>query len=87
MTILDIDCIIPLNLGLKDLDMRSVLRYKWEVYCDTNWRSTESVSLFRRAQGHRKHSDTNSSCIAIQIGGVLRYFFEKWWWLGLLTFL
>ena len=40
----------------------AILRYKWEAYCDRNGRSTESVS-FLRAQGHRKHCDTNKKDI------------------------
>ena len=41
------------------------MRYKWEVYRDTNGRSTDSTSLSSKRRG------TKST--AIQIGGVLRY--------------
>ena len=41
--------------------------YKWEAYCDTNGRSTDSISLSSERRG------TKST--AIQIGGVLQY---KW---------
>ena len=44
-----------------------VLQYKWEAYCDTNGRSTDSISLSLGPRG------TKST--AIQMGGVLRY---KW---------
>ena len=51
------------------IQMGGVLRYKWEPYCDTNGRSTDNISLSleRRSTGST----------AIQIGGVLQYFFEK----------
>ena len=42
-----------------------VLQYKWEVYCDTNGRSTDNISLSSECRG------TEST--AIQIGGVLQY--------------
>ena len=45
-----------------------VLRYKWEAYCNTNGRSTDSVSLSSERRG------TGST--AIQIGGVLQYKLE-----------
>ena len=51
------------------IQMGDVLQYKWEAYCDTNGRSTDSVSLSSERRG------TKST--AIQMGGVLQYFFEK----------
>ena len=47
--------------------MRGVLQYKWEAYCDTNGRSTDSLSLSLEPRG------TKST--AVQMGSVLRY---KW---------
>ena len=49
------------------IQMGGVLQYKWEAYCDTNGRSTDSLSLSLEPRG------TEST--AIQVGGVLRY---KW---------
>ena len=48
--------------------MGGVLQYKWELYCDTNRRSTDSISL------SSEHRGTKSP--AIQIGGVLQYKLE-----------
>ena len=48
------------------IQMRSVSQYKWEAYCDTSGRSTDSISL------SLEHRATKST--AIQMGGVLRYF-------------
>ena len=45
-----------------------ILQYKWEAYCDTNGRSTDSVSL---SSGRRGTEST-----AIEIGGVLQYKLE-----------
>ena len=47
------------------IQMGGVLQYKWEAYCDTNGRSTDSTSLSSECRG------TKST--AIQIGGVLQY--------------
>ena len=44
---------------------RGVLQYKWDAYCDTNGRSTNSIFL------SSERRDTEST--AIQIGGVLQY--------------
>ena len=52
------------------IQMGGVLRYKWEANCDTNGRSTESVSLSSELRG------TEST--AIQIGGVLQYKLEAY---------
>ena len=49
------------------IQMGGVLQYKWHAYCDTNGRSTDSISLSLEPRG------TKST--AIQMGGVLRY---KW---------
>ena len=56
--------------------MGGVLQYKWEAYCDTNGRSTDSISLSLEPRG------TKSA--ALQIGGVYykfkvysNTFFEK----------
>ena len=49
------------------IQMGGVLQYKWEVYCDTNGRSTDNISLSSERRG------TKST--AVQIGGVLQY---KW---------
>ena len=45
-----------------------VLQYKWGAYCDTNGRSTDSISLSSERRGTRSP--------AIQIGGVLQYRLE-----------
>ena len=50
------------------IQMGGVLQYKWEAYCDTNGRSTDSLSLSLEPRG------TKST--AIQMGGVLRYEWE-----------
>ena len=50
------------------IQMQGVLQYKWEAYCDTNGRSTDSISLYSERKG------TKST--AIQIGGVLQYKLE-----------
>ena len=50
------------------IQMGGVLRYKWEAYCVTNRRSTDSISLSSERRG------TESA--AIQIGGVLQYKLE-----------
>ena len=47
--------------------LKSTAILKWEAYCDTNGRSTDSISLSLDPRG------TKST--AIQIGGVLQY---KW---------
>ena len=49
------------------MQMGGVLQYKWEARCDTNGRSTDSVSISLAPRG------TKST--AILIGGVLQY---KW---------
>ena len=49
------------------IHMGGVLQYKWEAYCDTNGRSTDSTSLSLEPRGTKG--------TAIQIGGVLQY---KW---------
>ena len=49
------------------IQMGGILQYKWEACCDTNGRSTGSISLSLEPRG------TKST--AIQIGGVLQY---KW---------
>ena len=49
------------------IQMGGVLQYKWEAYCDTNGRSTDSISLSSERRGTRS--------TAVQIGGVLQY---KW---------
>ena len=46
------------------LQMGGEVRYKWEAYCDTNGRSTDTISLSSERRG------TEST--AIQIGGVLQ---------------
>ena len=48
--------------------MGGLLQYKWEAYCDTNGRSTDSIPLSSERMG------TKST--AIQIGGVLQYKLE-----------
>ena len=57
------------------IQMGSVLQYKWEAYCDTNGRSTDSISL--SSEGRVTEST------AIQIGGVLQYklevYFDTFW--------
>ena len=58
------------------IQMGGVLRYKWEAYCDTNGRSTDSIP-FPQSVGHQTYCNTNWRRTAIQIRGVLRYFFEK----------
>ena len=50
------------------IQMGGVLQYIWEAYCDTNGRSTDSISLSSERRG------TKST--AIQIGGALQYKFE-----------
>ena len=50
------------------IQMGGVLQYKWEAYCDTNGRSTDSISLSSERRG--------SESTAIQIGGVLQYKLE-----------
>ena len=52
------------------IQMGGVLRYKWEAYCDTNGRSTDSISFSSKRRG------TKST--AIQIGGVLQYKWEAY---------
>ena len=52
------------------IQMGGVLRYKWEAYCDTNGRSTDSISLSSKRRG------TKST--AVQIGGVLQYKWEAY---------
>ena len=47
-----------------------VLRYEWEAYCDTNGRSTESLSLSSERRGPKS--------TAIQNGGVLTYKLEAY---------
>ena len=59
------------------IQMGGVLQYKWEPYRDTNGRSTDSSSLSSEPRGAESTSIQNWRRIAIQIGGVLRYFFEK----------
>ena len=49
------------------IQMGGVLQYKWEACCDTNGKSTDSISLSLENRG------TGST--AIQMGGVLQY---KW---------
>ena len=49
------------------IQMGSVLQYKWEAYCDTNGRRTDSISLSLQPPGIKS--------TAMQIGGVLQY---KW---------
>ena len=49
------------------IQIGGVLQYKWEAYCDTNERSTDSISLSSERRG------TKST--AVRIGGVLQY---KW---------
>ena len=48
--------------------MGGVLQYKWEAYCDTNGRSTDSISLSLERRG--------TEITAIQIRGVLQYEWE-----------
>ena len=52
------------------IQMGGVLQYKWEAYCDTNGRSTDSISLFSERRG------TKST--AVQMGGVLQYKWEAY---------
>ena len=49
--------------------MGGVLRYKWEAYYDTNGRSTANISLSSESGGIES--------TAIQIEGIVRYFFES----------
>ena len=63
---------MPVTTATKSIAIQTggvLLRYKSEAYCDTNGRSTDSISLSSERRG------TEST--AIQIGGVLRCFFEK----------
>ena len=62
----------------------TVLRYKWEAYCDTNGTCTAiqmggllKVLPFPERSGHRNYCITNWRLIATQIGGVLRYFLRS----------
>ena len=48
-------------------------RYKWEAYCDTNGRDTESISFSFELRGSESIAIHNWRCIAMQIGRVLRY--------------
>ena len=50
------------------IQMGGVLQYKWEAYCDTNGKSTDSVSLSSERIG------TQSTAILIR--GVLQYRLE-----------
>ena len=50
------------------IQMGGVLRYKWEAYCDTNGRSTDSISLSSKCRGIK----------TVQIGGVLQYKLEAY---------
>ena len=55
------------------IQVGGVLQYKWEAYCDTNGRSTDSISLFFQSVGTPKglqykleaYCKTNWRCIAI----------------------
>ena len=54
------------------IQMGGVLRYKWEAYCDTNGRSTDSISLTLEPRGTKAlrykweaYCDTNGRRIAI----------------------
>ena len=58
------------------IQMGGVLHYKWEAYCDTMGGSTDSTSLSLEPRGP-KYCNTNGRLIAIQMGGVLRYFFRE----------
>ena len=53
-----------------------VWQYKWEAYCDTNGRSTDRFP-FPQSVGHQKYCNRIWRRTAIEIGGVLRYLFEK----------
>ena len=46
------------------IQMGGVLQYKWKAYCDTNGRSTDSISLSSQRRG--------TQTTAIQMGGVLQ---------------
>ena len=55
------------------IQMGGVLQYKWEAYCDTNRRSSESISLSLEPRGTNlkvlqykleAYCDTNGRCIA-----------------------
>ena len=59
---------IPMTTTTKNLP--KVLRHEWEVYCNTNGRSTDSISLSLEPRG------TKST--AIQIGGVMQYKWEAY---------
>ena len=50
------------------IQMGGVLQYKWEAYCDTNGRSTDSIPLSSELRVTRS--------TPIQIGGVLQYKLE-----------
>ena len=52
------------------IQMGGVLQYKLEAYCDTNGRTTDSISLSLERMG------TKST--AVQIGGVLQYKWEAY---------
>ena len=51
------------------IQMGSILRHKWEEYCDTKGRSTESPSFSSQLVGHRRYCNTNRRRIAMQVGG------------------
>ena len=51
-----------------------VLQCKWEAHCDTNGRSTDNISLSSERSGTKSTAIQIWRHIAIQIGGVLRYF-------------
>ena len=56
------------------IEMGCILQYKWEACCYTHGRSTDSESLSSELRGTES---TNWRHIAIQIGGILKFFFGK----------
>ena len=59
------------------IEIGGVLQYKWEAHWDTNGGSADSISLSSEHRAPKVLQYTNWRRIAIQTGGVLRYFFDQ----------
>ena len=60
------------------MQMGGVSQYKWETYCDTNGRSTDSISLSLEPRGDESTAIQIRGGLQYKWRGVLQHFFERW---------